>query len=215
MQLTLACFVGQYLTKQVDLLRQMNDQHARVYEQLDMASKDLEQGNQRLVQDNRLAQHKIQRSANLTIIRTVKYQFQCLNLVLLFFFFEISSLTETIEGLQTYTEDLQAQVEELQSTQLERNKRELAEQRRSIGSQSVSCLKELYNVHQSRCVCMCVCGWHYESGRAPVFCLDSPLASLHDCSALRLLPLKVRAPLIDIIHKRKLILLLSAVFFQI
>lgn len=53
-------------------------------------------------------------------------------------------------------EDLQAQVEELQSTQLERSKRELAEQRRSIGSQSVSCLKELYNVHQNRCVCVCV-----------------------------------------------------------
>lgn len=51
-------------------------------------------------------------------------------------------------------EDLQAQVEELQSTQLERSKRELAEQRRSIGSQSVSCLKELYNVHQNRCVCV-------------------------------------------------------------
>lgn len=53
-------------------------------------------------------------------------------------------------------EDLQAQVEELKSAQVERNKRELAEQRRSIGSQSVSCLKELYDVHQNRCVCVCV-----------------------------------------------------------
>lgn len=52
----------QYLTKQVDLLRQMNDQHAKVYEQLDMAARDLEQGNRRLVQDNRLAQQKIHRS---------------------------------------------------------------------------------------------------------------------------------------------------------
>lgn len=68
MQLTLACFVQQYLTKQVDLLRQMNNQHARVYEQLDMAAKDLEQGNQRLVQDNRLAQQKIHRSANVAVI---------------------------------------------------------------------------------------------------------------------------------------------------
>lgn len=57
-----ACFVLQYLTKQVDLLRQMNEQHARVYEQLDTVAKDLEQGNQRLVQDNRLAQQKIHRS---------------------------------------------------------------------------------------------------------------------------------------------------------
>lgn len=79
MQLTLACFVQQYLTKQVELLRQMNNQHARVYEQLDMAAKDLEQGNQRLVQDNRLAQQKIHRSANVAVIRAVKYQFQHLN----------------------------------------------------------------------------------------------------------------------------------------
>ena len=54
--------VHQYLTKQVDLLRQMNDQHAKVYEQLDVAARDLEQGNQRLVQDNRQAQQKINRS---------------------------------------------------------------------------------------------------------------------------------------------------------
>lgn len=54
--------VHQYLTKQVDLLRQMNDQHAKVYEQLDMTARDLEQGNRRLVQDNRLAQQKIHRS---------------------------------------------------------------------------------------------------------------------------------------------------------
>lgn len=52
----------------MDLLRQMNDQHARVYDQLDMAAKDLEQGNQRLVQDNRLAQQKIHRSADLNRI---------------------------------------------------------------------------------------------------------------------------------------------------
>ncbi|XP_049418153.1 cerebellar degeneration-related protein 2 [Epinephelus fuscoguttatus] len=110
----------EHLTKQVDLLRQMNDQHAKVYEQLDVAARDLEQGNQRLVQDSRLAQQKIQ------------------------------SLTETIEGLQTYVEDLQTQVEELKTAQAERNKRELAEQRRSLGAQSVSCLKELYDLHNDR-----------------------------------------------------------------
>uniref|UniRef100_A0A3B4GRN6 Cerebellar degeneration-related protein 2-like n=1 Tax=Pundamilia nyererei TaxID=303518 RepID=A0A3B4GRN6_9CICH len=110
----------EYLTKQVELLRQMNDQHAKVYEQLDMAARDLEQGNQRLVQDNRMAQHKIQ------------------------------SLTETIEALQTLMEDLQAQVGELKTAEAERNKRELAEQRRSLGAQSVSCLKELYDLHHDR-----------------------------------------------------------------
>ncbi|XP_031586483.1 cerebellar degeneration-related protein 2 isoform X2 [Oreochromis aureus] len=110
----------EYLTKQVELLRQMNDQHAKVYEQLDTAARDLEQGNQRLVQDNRMAQHKIQ------------------------------SLTETIEALQTLMEDLQAQVGELKTAEAERNKRELAEQRRSLGAQSVSCLKELYDLHHDR-----------------------------------------------------------------
>ncbi|XP_022608471.1 cerebellar degeneration-related protein 2-like [Seriola dumerili] len=107
----------EYLTKQVDLLRQMNDQHAKVYEQLDVTARDLEQGNRRLVQDNRLAQQRIH------------------------------SLTETIDGLQTHMEDLQTQVDELKTAQAERNKRE---QRRSLGAQSVSCLKELYDLHHDR-----------------------------------------------------------------
>ncbi|XP_070703826.1 cerebellar degeneration-related protein 2 [Pempheris klunzingeri] len=110
----------EYLTKQVDLLRQMNDQHAKVYEQLDMAARDLEQSNQRLVQDNRLAQQKIH------------------------------NLTEAIEGLHTYMEDLQNQVEELKAAREERTKRDLAEQRRNLGAQSVSCLKELYDTHHDR-----------------------------------------------------------------
>lgn len=55
------CCLSQYLTKQVDLLRQMNDQHAKVYEQLDLAARDLEKSNQRLVLENRTAQHRIQR----------------------------------------------------------------------------------------------------------------------------------------------------------
>nr|XP_046271138.1 cerebellar degeneration-related protein 2 isoform X2 [Scatophagus argus]XP_046271139.1 cerebellar degeneration-related protein 2 isoform X2 [Scatophagus argus] len=110
----------EYLTKQVDMLRQMNDQHAKVYEQLDAAARDLEQGNKRLVQDNRLAQQKIH------------------------------SLTETIEGLQTYMEDLQTQVQDLKTAQAEQNKKDLAEQQRSLGAKSVSCLKELYDLHHDR-----------------------------------------------------------------
>ncbi|XP_068610824.1 cerebellar degeneration-related protein 2-like [Brachionichthys hirsutus] len=50
----------EHLTKQVDLLRQVNDQHAKVYEQLDVSSRDLEQTNRTLVRDNRTAQQKIQ-----------------------------------------------------------------------------------------------------------------------------------------------------------
>lgn len=60
------------------------------------------------------------------------------------------SLTETVEGLQIYMEDLQTQVEELKMAQAERNKRDLVEQRRSLGAQSVSCLKELYDLQHDR-----------------------------------------------------------------
>ncbi|XP_016348556.1 cerebellar degeneration-related protein 2-like [Sinocyclocheilus anshuiensis] len=67
----------EYLSKQVDLLRSVNDQHAKVYEQLDLTAQDLELKNQRLVLENRAAQLKIE------------------------------GLTETVEGLQTQVEELQ------------------------------------------------------------------------------------------------------------
>ncbi|XP_031670209.1 cerebellar degeneration-related protein 2 isoform X1 [Oncorhynchus kisutch] len=110
----------EYLTKQVDLLRQMNDQHAKVYEQLDVAARDLEQGNHRLILDNRVAQQRI------------------------------NCLTETINSLETHMEDLQTQVEELRTAQSDRSRRELAEQRHNLGAQSVSCLKELYDLQKDK-----------------------------------------------------------------
>lgn len=57
---SMSSFLLQYLTKQVDLLRQVNDQHAKVYEQLDVSARELEQSNHKLVLDNRTAQQKIQ-----------------------------------------------------------------------------------------------------------------------------------------------------------
>lgn len=45
----------------MDVLRQMNEQHAKVYEQLDGVARELEQGNCKLMQDNRAAQQRIQR----------------------------------------------------------------------------------------------------------------------------------------------------------
>lgn len=105
----------EYLTKQVDLLRQMNDQHVKVYEQLDLAARDLEKSNQRLVQENRTAQRRIQ------------------------------SLTETIDGLQTQMENLQKQVGELKTSQ---SRRDFANARRSLVAQSMSCLKEIYDLQQ-------------------------------------------------------------------
>ncbi|XP_036423274.1 cerebellar degeneration-related protein 2 [Colossoma macropomum] len=108
----------EYLTKQVELLRQMNDQHAKMYEQLDTAARDLEMTNHSLVLDNRTAQGKIQ------------------------------SLTETIDSLQVHMESLQKQVDELKAAQCERSRKERAEARRSLAAQSISCLKELYDLHQ-------------------------------------------------------------------
>ncbi|XP_056609972.1 cerebellar degeneration-related protein 2 [Triplophysa dalaica] len=107
----------EYLTKQVDLLRQMNDQHAKGYEQLDLAARDLEKSNQRLAQENRTAQHRIQ------------------------------SLTETVDGLQAHMENLQKQVAELKTSQ---SRRDLTDARRSISSQSMSCLKEIYDLQQDK-----------------------------------------------------------------
>ncbi|XP_037066896.1 cerebellar degeneration-related protein 2 isoform X2 [Peromyscus leucopus] len=76
----------EYLTKQVELLRQMNEQHAKVYEQLDVTARELEETNQKLVAESKASQQKI------------------------------LSLTETIECLQTNIDHLQSQVEELKSS---------------------------------------------------------------------------------------------------
>ncbi|XP_061606508.1 cerebellar degeneration-related protein 2 isoform X2 [Phyllopteryx taeniolatus] len=88
----------EYLAKQVELLRHMNDQHAKVYEQLDLSTRDLERGNKRLVQDERLAQNKI------------------------------NSLAESIDGLQTHVEGLQNQLEALAERNKQEQRRDLAAQ---------------------------------------------------------------------------------------
>ncbi|XP_069920686.1 cerebellar degeneration-related protein 2 isoform X3 [Oryctolagus cuniculus] len=64
----------------------MNEQHAKVYEQLDVTARELEETNQKLVADSKASQQKI------------------------------LSLTETIECLQTNIDHLQSQVEELKSS---------------------------------------------------------------------------------------------------
>ncbi|XP_027756004.1 cerebellar degeneration-related protein 2 [Empidonax traillii] len=94
----------EYLTKQVELLRQMNDQHAKVYEQLDVTARELEDTNQKLVAESRASQQKI------------------------------LSLTETIENLQTHIDDLQRQVEELKKPGRGRKSHERSEQPRSMHS---------------------------------------------------------------------------------
>lgn len=81
----------EYLSKQVELLRQVNEQHAKVYEQLDVTARELEETNQKLVADSKASQHKI------------------------------LSLTETIECLQGHIDQLQSQVDELKSSQRRRS----------------------------------------------------------------------------------------------
>ncbi|XP_065805517.1 cerebellar degeneration-related protein 2-like [Labrus bergylta] len=105
----------EYLTKQVDLLRQVNDQHAKVYEQLDVAARELEQNNRKLVQDNRTGQQKIQ------------------------------GLMETVEVLQTQVEELQQQVEQLKLGPSQSQRHAHREKWPPRGSQSMSCLTELQN----------------------------------------------------------------------
>ncbi|KAM5199331.1 cerebellar degeneration-related protein 2 isoform 1-T1 [Hipposideros larvatus] len=81
----------EHLSKQVELLRQVNEQHAKVYEQLDVTARELEETNQKLVADSKASQQKI------------------------------LSLTETIECLQARIDHLQSQVDELRSVQQRRS----------------------------------------------------------------------------------------------
>ncbi|XP_008153306.1 cerebellar degeneration-related protein 2-like isoform X1 [Eptesicus fuscus] len=92
----------EYLTKQLDTLRHVNEQHAKVYEQLDLTARDLELTNQKLVLESKAAQQKIH------------------------------GLTETIERLQAQVEELQAQVEQLRGLEQLRVRREKRERRRTI-----------------------------------------------------------------------------------
>ncbi|XP_003464846.1 cerebellar degeneration-related protein 2-like isoform X2 [Cavia porcellus] len=92
----------EYLTKQLDMLRHVNEQHAKVYEQLDLTARDLELTNQRLVLESKAAQQKIH------------------------------GLTETEERLQAQVEELQAQVEQLRGLKQLCMRREKRDRRRTI-----------------------------------------------------------------------------------
>ncbi|XP_073462271.1 cerebellar degeneration-related protein 2-like [Aquarana catesbeiana] len=92
----------EYLSKQLEMLRQVNEQHAKVYEQLDNVARDLEVTNLRLLQESKVAQQKIER------------------------------LTDTADGLQKQVEDLQRQVEDLRGMEKVRIRRDKRERRRTI-----------------------------------------------------------------------------------
>uniref|UniRef100_A0A087YKZ9 Cerebellar deration related protein 2 like n=1 Tax=Poecilia formosa TaxID=48698 RepID=A0A087YKZ9_POEFO len=94
----------EYLTKQLEVLRDMNEQHAKVYEQLDGTARELERTNHTLVRDSKASQQKIE------------------------------SLTGTIETLQNQVESLSAQVEQFRSMEQLRVRREKRERRKTIHS---------------------------------------------------------------------------------
>ncbi|XP_077359170.1 cerebellar degeneration-related protein 2-like isoform X2 [Festucalex cinctus] len=94
----------EYLSKQLEVLRDMNEQHAKVYEQLDGTARELERTNQTLVVDSKASQQKIER------------------------------LTGTIETLQNQVESLSGQVEQLRSVEQLRVKREKRERRKTVHS---------------------------------------------------------------------------------
>ncbi|XP_034005560.1 cerebellar degeneration-related protein 2-like [Trematomus bernacchii] len=94
----------EYLSKQLDVLRDMNEQHAKVYEQLDGTARELERTNVSLVIDSKNSHQKIER------------------------------LTGTIDALQVQVETLSGQVEQLRSMEQLRVRREKRERRKTIHS---------------------------------------------------------------------------------
>uniref|UniRef100_A0AAQ4PGQ3 Cerebellar degeneration-related protein 2-like n=1 Tax=Gasterosteus aculeatus aculeatus TaxID=481459 RepID=A0AAQ4PGQ3_GASAC len=94
----------EYLSKQLEVLRDMNEQHAKVYEQLDGTARELERTNRTLVMESRGSQLKIE------------------------------TLTGTIDALQNQVESLSGQVEQLGAMEQLRVRREKRERRKTIHS---------------------------------------------------------------------------------
>ncbi|KAL4657897.1 cerebellar degeneration-related protein 2-like isoform X2 [Arapaima gigas] len=94
----------EYLSKQLEMLREMNEQHAKVYEQLDVSAHKLELTNQKLVEESKESQQKIER------------------------------LTGTMEALQNQVDSLTARVEELRSLEQLRARTELRTRHRTVYS---------------------------------------------------------------------------------
>uniref|UniRef100_A0A1A8N617 Cerebellar degeneration-related protein 2-like n=1 Tax=Nothobranchius pienaari TaxID=704102 RepID=A0A1A8N617_9TELE len=94
----------EHLSKQLETLRDMNEQHAKVYEQLDVTARELEITNEKLVLESKTAQQKIDR------------------------------LTGTMESLQGLVDSLTARVEELRMLEELRVHREKKEHRKTIHS---------------------------------------------------------------------------------
>ncbi|KAM9746130.1 cerebellar degeneration-related protein 2-like [Menidia menidia] len=94
----------EYLSKQLEMLRDMNEQHAKVYEQLDVTARELEITNEKLVLESKASHQKIDR------------------------------LTGTMEALQSQVDSLTARVEELRTLEELRVRREKKERRKTVHS---------------------------------------------------------------------------------
>ncbi|XP_022058044.1 cerebellar degeneration-related protein 2-like [Acanthochromis polyacanthus] len=94
----------EYLSKQLEMLREMNEQHAKVYEQLDVTARELEITNEKLVLESKASQQKIDR------------------------------LTGTMETLHGQVDSLTARVEELRTLEELRVHREKKERRKTVHS---------------------------------------------------------------------------------
>ncbi|XP_028267649.1 cerebellar degeneration-related protein 2-like [Parambassis ranga] len=94
----------EYLSKQLEMLREMNEQHAKVYEQLDVTARELEITNEKLVLESKTSQQKIDR------------------------------LTGTMEMLRGQVDSLTARVEELRTLEELRVRREKKERRKTVHS---------------------------------------------------------------------------------
>ncbi|KAJ3600767.1 hypothetical protein NHX12_031742 [Muraenolepis orangiensis] len=66
----------QYLSKQLEMLRDMNEQHAKVYEQLDVTARELEITNEKLLLESKASHQKIHREK--TERRKTVHSFPCL-----------------------------------------------------------------------------------------------------------------------------------------
>ncbi|TMS14931.1 Cerebellar degeneration-related protein 2-like [Larimichthys crocea] len=94
----------EYLSKQLEMLREMNEQHAKVYEQLDVTARELEITNEKLVLESKASQQKIDR------------------------------LMGTMETLQGQVDSLTSRVEELRTLEELRVRREKKERRKTVHS---------------------------------------------------------------------------------
>ncbi|KAM6957401.1 LOW QUALITY PROTEIN: cerebellar degeneration-related protein 2-like [Aplochiton taeniatus] len=94
----------EYLSKQQELLREMNEQHAKVYEQLDVTARELEITNEKLVLESKASQQKIDR------------------------------LTGIMEVLQNQVDTLTTHVEELRTLEELRVRRDKRERRKTVHS---------------------------------------------------------------------------------